>query len=84
MTGLPAAPSPLQAASGMLPLAAALDEFERTYLSRALAEAGGVKHLAAEALGISRKTLWQKLQKHGLVSARTHHEPGQTPVVTDR
>jgi DNA-binding NtrC family response regulator len=43
-----------------------------------------VKHLAAEALGISRKTLWQKLQKHGLVSARTHHEPGQTPVVTDR
>jgi DNA-binding NtrC family response regulator len=84
MTGLPMASSAHQEAGGLLPLADAMDEFERSYLSRALAEAGGVKHLAAEALGISRKSLWQKLQKHGLVAPRPHHEPRQAPAVTER
>jgi DNA-binding NtrC family response regulator len=71
MTGLPTAASPAYSGGGLLPLAQALDEFERAYLNRALAEAGGVKHLAAESLGISRKSLWQKLQKHGLVGTHT-------------
>jgi two-component system response regulator HydG len=84
MTGLPTSQAPPGAAAGMLPLAEALDEFERAYVSRALAEAGGVKHLAAEALGISRKSLWQKLQKHGLVSPRAGHGRGRTPPVTER
>jgi DNA-binding NtrC family response regulator len=32
---------------------------------RALAEAGGRRVRAAEALGISRKNLWEKLRMHG-------------------
>jgi len=75
MTGLPAAPSQASAPGGLLPLAEAMDGFERAYLNRALTEAGGVKHLAAEMLGISRKSLRQKLQKHGIVGLRRAH-PG--------
>jgi two-component system response regulator HydG/two-component system response regulator AtoC len=48
------------------PLGLALKEFEREYLHRALREAGGKRTLAAELLGISRKTLWEKLRQHGL------------------
>src|SRR5689334_21299706 len=44
------------------PLGAALKEFEREYLLRALAEADGKRTLAAEILGISRKNLWEKLR----------------------
>jgi DNA-binding NtrC family response regulator len=47
------------------PLGAALKEFEREYLLRALAEADGKRTLAAEILGISRKNLWEKLRMHG-------------------
>jgi DNA-binding NtrC family response regulator len=47
------------------PLGAALKEFEREYLLRALAEADGKRTLAAEILGISRKNLWEKLRLHG-------------------
>ena len=47
------------------PLGAALKEFEREYLLRALAEAEGKRTLAAEILGISRKNLWEKLRMHG-------------------
>ncbi len=55
------------AASGRLrPLAVAAKEFEREYLQRALAFSEGRKAKAAEALGISRKNLWEKLRSHGL------------------
>ena len=47
-------------------LALALREFERIYLGRALMAAGGKKTAAARLLGISRKTLWEKLRAHGL------------------
>jgi len=47
------------------PLGAAMKEFEREYLLRALAEADGKRTLAAEILGISRKNLWEKLRMHG-------------------
>src|SRR5262249_1513586 len=48
------------------PLGAAMKEFEREYLLRALAEADGKRTLAAEILGISRKNLWEKLRMHGV------------------
>jgi DNA-binding NtrC family response regulator len=61
-------------ASGSLrSLNAALKEFEREYLLRALAQAGGKKMKAAEILGISRKNLWEKLRLHG-IAAETEAE----------
>jgi DNA-binding NtrC family response regulator len=44
------------------PLYAVLAEVERRYLIDALRVMGGRKAETARALGISRKTLWQKLQ----------------------
>jgi two-component system, NtrC family, response regulator AtoC len=54
-------------------LNAALKEFEREYLMRALAQASGKKMKAAEILGISRKNLWEKLRLHG-IAAETDSE----------
>jgi two-component system, NtrC family, response regulator AtoC len=39
---------------------------ERAELVNALASCGGRRGAAAEALGMSRTTLWRKLQRHGL------------------
>jgi DNA-binding NtrC family response regulator len=50
----------------MVPLGAALKQFERAYLIRTLAEFGEKKGKAAESLGISRKNLWEKLRMHGI------------------
>jgi DNA-binding NtrC family response regulator len=55
-------------AGNLRSLNAALKEFEREYLMRALAQAGGKKMKAAEILGISRKNLWEKLRLHGIAS----------------
>jgi two-component system response regulator AtoC len=55
-------------AGNLRSLNAALKEFEREYLLRALAQAGGKKMKAAEILGISRKNLWEKLRLHGIVA----------------
>jgi two-component system response regulator AtoC len=49
-------------------LGSALKEFEKEYLMRALAQAGGKKMKAAEILGISRKNLWEKLRLHGIAA----------------
>src|SRR3954469_19756564 len=54
-------------------LNAALKEFEREYLLRALAQASGKKMKVAEILGISRKNLWEKLRIHG-IAAETEPE----------
>jgi DNA-binding NtrC family response regulator len=56
-------------AAPMAPLGTALKQFERAYLIRALAESDEKKGKAADALGISRKNLWEKLKMHGIVAA---------------
>lgn len=57
------------AAGGLQPLHDAVHVFEREYLLRALQAAGGKRVEAAALLGISRKNLWQKLRRHGLLDA---------------
>lgn len=53
-----------------------LDACERRYIEQMLTSCGGRVGDAAEALGISRKNLWEKMRKHGIVrmpgSAETH------------
>jgi DNA-binding NtrC family response regulator len=51
-------------------LSAASGEFERDYLLRAVRMAP-TRNRAAELLGISRKTLWEKLQKHGISGTKS-------------
>jgi DNA-binding NtrC family response regulator len=53
------------------PLHVALREFEREYLLRAMAQASSKRVRAAEMLGISRKSLWEKLRLHGISDAET-------------
>jgi DNA-binding NtrC family response regulator len=48
------------------PLQAAIKEFEREYLLRAITQANGKRIRAAEMLGISRKSLWEKLRLYGI------------------
>jgi DNA-binding NtrC family response regulator len=49
-----------------LPLVEAVRSFERDYLLRALRRCQWHKGRTAEMLGISRKTLWQKLKAYGI------------------
>lgn len=53
--------------AGLQPLSEAMQLFEREYLLRGLLLAGGKRTKAAALLGISRKNLWQKLRRHGLL-----------------
>ena len=57
---------PTVQAAGFRPLSIAVKEFERKYLQRALEMTGGKRVAAAGLLGLSRKTLWEKLRHHGL------------------
>jgi len=50
------------AAAGLRPLGAALHSFEQEYIRRALEQAGGHRGRAAALLGISRKSLWERLR----------------------
>ncbi len=65
----PASNAPLR------PLQLAVKEFEREYLARAVRAAGGRRGRAAEMLGISRKSLWEKLRAHGIPSDEVEEEP---------
>ena len=47
-------------------LAAQMERFEKGALTAALTRHGGNLKLTYEALGLSRKTLYEKMQKHGL------------------
>ncbi|MBI5068324.1 MAG: sigma-54-dependent Fis family transcriptional regulator [Deltaproteobacteria bacterium] len=50
-------------ATGIQPLARAVEEFELQYIRHVLAKVGGHRGRAAELLGISRKSLWQRLRE---------------------
>ena len=60
--------------STVRPLHLALREFEHQYLRRALKAADGKRNRTAAMLGISRKTLWEKLRNNGL---EPHADPGE-------
>jgi DNA-binding NtrC family response regulator len=67
--GLPptaAAGTMMDTTGTVVPLAAATREFEKGHLRRALAATGGKRVKAAELLGISRKSLWEKLRMYEL------------------
>jgi DNA-binding NtrC family response regulator len=56
------------------PLSLAIKDFEREYLTRAVRAAGGRRGRAAELLGISRKSLWEKLRAYGIAADEDRDE----------
>ncbi|MEM9811506.1 MAG: response regulator, partial [Pseudomonadota bacterium] len=56
------------------PLATRLDALERLMIEEALTRHGGRVTEAAKALGLPRKTLYDKLKRHGLDAARFRSE----------
>ena len=57
------------AESGEGGLAERVDRFERRLIQEELLAAGGDVRAAAEALGLPRKTLYDKLTRHGLTAS---------------
>jgi two-component system C4-dicarboxylate transport response regulator DctD len=53
--------------------------FERREIEAALAAHGGALRPVYESLGLSRKTLWEKMQKHGIDKAAFGVIDGDTP-----
>jgi DNA-binding NtrC family response regulator len=62
---------------GTVRLADAVKAFEKAHLQRVLAAAGGKRLRAAEMLGISRKSLWEKLRE------QEPRNPSPSPSVPD-
>jgi len=62
-----AAPSRAPDESAALPLGLTLDEVERMYIDATLRQLGGNVAAAARQLGVSRKVLWQRRKRHGLL-----------------
>ncbi|SUB02315.1 C4-dicarboxylate transport transcriptional regulatory protein dctD [Pannonibacter phragmitetus] len=60
------APPVIAAAGPGTPLADVRDAAERAHIIAALAQAGGSTSAAANSLGISRSTLWEKMRRHGI------------------
>lgn len=54
-----------------------MNEHERTIIERSLQEHKGNRSRTAEALGISRRGLLNKLKSHGLVATRNEHKTSQ-------
>jgi DNA-binding NtrC family response regulator len=52
---------------GIVPLGLTLDEAERRYIEATLAATGGNVNEAAKRLGVTRKVLWARRRKHGLI-----------------
>jgi two-component system response regulator HydG len=52
-----------------------MEEVERRYILRVLAQLHGNKTLAAEALGLDRRTLYRKLERYGEPSERESEPP---------
>jgi DNA-binding NtrC family response regulator len=62
--------APASASSGATPSPEQdLDQVERDHIVRVLADVKGNKQAAARRLGISRRTLYRRLERHGLMEA---------------
>lgn len=59
---------------GSISLPERLSMIEKEMISKAIEEAGGKRLLAAERLGISRKTLWRKMKELGFPGAEDKGE----------
>jgi DNA-binding NtrC family response regulator len=53
------------APAGLQPLGRAVEQFEQQYIRRALEQTGGHRGRTAALLGISRKSLWERLRDAG-------------------
>jgi DNA-binding NtrC family response regulator len=63
-----AAPTTGLASGADIPLGLPLEEVERRYIDATLQEVGENVAEAAKRLGISRKVLWQRRKRHGLLA----------------
>jgi DNA-binding NtrC family response regulator len=74
MVSLPAMPLSLaeSPSNDIRPLQAAVRDFEHAYLLRALRATEGKRARTAQLLGISRKTLWEKLRDNAQRSTPSH------------
>ena len=54
----------------VIPNGLTLDEVEARYIDETLKQLGGNVTAAAEQLGVSRKVLWQRRKRHGLLTGR--------------
>jgi transcriptional regulator with PAS, ATPase and Fis domain len=63
-----AAPTTGLASGADIPLGLTLEEVERRYIDATLQEVGENVAEAAKRLGISRKVLWQRRKRHGLLA----------------
>jgi DNA-binding NtrC family response regulator len=62
--------APADDGGGYPSLNEALEDYEKALIARTIREAGQRRTEAAKMLGISRKSLWQKLTKYGLQTRR--------------
>ncbi len=58
----------MEVAGPVRPLREVLKEAEKRHIERALEQTGGHRSQTADALGISRKVLWEKMRDHGLLA----------------
>ena len=65
-----------RATAFQLPKGLTLVEAEREYIRVTLEATGGNVQRAAEQLGISRKNLWEKRKKYGLLAEASETEGG--------
>jgi DNA-binding NtrC family response regulator len=70
-TGHPEVNLPMgaQPAAEMLPLKVVVEFTERKHIVNVLKRVGGSVSRAAEVLKISRKSLWEKMKRHGVDKA---------------
>lgn len=66
---IPASPAPLPPSRSRLSLSEQVDQFEKRLLETTLASHKGNIKATFEALGLPRKTFYDKMRKHGLVRA---------------
>jgi DNA-binding NtrC family response regulator len=64
--GVASAPAAEPSDAALQPLQALVADAERQHIRRAMEHTGGSVSRTAEVLGISRKTLWEKMKKLGL------------------